>query len=798
MPSPASQSRFSLSLEGLSSDLQVLSFSGHESISRPYAFDVVLVSERPDLDLERLLHQPAFLGFAADGAGIHGHVHAISQGETLKRLTYYNLTLVPQLAYLQHRSQQRIFQHLTVEQIVSRLLEEHGIFTDAYEFKLDTTYLARDYCVQYQESDLHFIQRLCAEEGIHYHFQHSPDGHRLVFGDGQSTFAKLDQPLPFHAGSGLVPSTRTASHFEVALHTRATRTSLRDYTFETASRERVADHGPDNRAPEPDLEDYRYPGDFNHEQRGKQLSRRALERLRADRHQAQGKSDQPALVCGHFLTLCEHPCNDWNALWLLTAIHHQGRQPQVLQAYAVDPGPAPADGFVEGYRNTFVATPWDVFFRPPLDAPRPRIAGAQTARVTGPNQDEVHCDEYGRVKVQFHWDRNGQQDDHSSCWLRVASNWAGDSYGAVTLPRVGMEVLVVFLEGNPDQPVISGCLSNSLNPPPYPLPRHKTRSVWRSRSTSAATGYNELYLEDRKGQEQIYLRAERDLEQHIKNDSRLHVEGQRTQTITGNSVSVLKGEDQRRGSGDRKVQLKANDHRSVALSSHTRVGQILTVGAGQEVTLKAGASVVLSAGASITLIAGGQHLIISAAGIFCSSPIQPGGVPLPGTPASPLPPDSLDGLRSTAPTSASASASAQTLSPPAGQGAASPSTVDAPAPRLQIKVRPLPGLPGYENEPYRLLADGLPIKEGLTGADGLIAFDPVPACKVYSVELANGHHFSLRADPPSADDPDNRRRAQQGHRTYDVRATQHKPAATPEAYRTQSAEPGAESEEPAP
>ncbi|MEB0207478.1 type VI secretion system tip protein VgrG [Pseudomonas sp. CCC3.1] len=627
--------RFSLTLDGFTGDLQVLSFTGKEAISTPYAFELVLISERSDLDLVALLHTPAFLAYAAEGVGIHGHIHSIAQGDTRQRLTFYTLTLVPQLAYLEHRTHQRVFQQLTVEQVIGQLLEEHGIFSNACTFKLDTTYQARDYCVQYHETDLHFVQRLCEEEGIHYHFRHSAQGHHLVFGDGQSAFATLEHPAPFHSGSGLVAEEPSISRFAVGLNTRSTRSTLRDYHFETASREVVADYGPDGRSTERDLEDYRYPGHFKLEQRGQLLSQRALERQRADRCQASGESDQCTLSSGHFMTLSEHPQDAWNAMWLLTAIHHEGRQPQVLEESGTAPVETPADGFVQGYRNDFIATPWDVFYRPALKHPKPQVLGMQTARVSGPANEEVHCDSYGRVKVQFHWDREGQHNDSSSCWLRVASSWAGDRYGAVTLPRVGMEVLVAFLEGDPDKPVISGCLANSINPTPYPLPAHKTRSVLRSRSTPSGTGYNELHLEDRKGQELIYLHAQRDLEQHIKNDSHLQIDGLREETITGNSVSVLKGEDQRTVSGDRKVQINANDFRQVAVSSHTAVGVAMAVEAGMEVTVKAGAHVVLSAGACISLMAGGQHLLVSAAGIYVSSPILLGGVPIPGMQALP-------------------------------------------------------------------------------------------------------------------------------------------------------------------
>lgn len=629
------QFRFSLTIDGFADDLQVLSFKGDEAISTPYAFELVLVSPRADLDLVALLHAPAFLAYADGGGGVHGLIYAIAQGQTRQRLTVYTLTLVPQLAYLEHRTNQRMFQQLTVEQIIARLLEEHGILSNAYAFNLHGTYPVRDYCVQYHETDLHFIQRLCEEEGIHYHFRHSAQGHQLVFGDGQSAFAKLDHPVPYQGESGLVAEAPVVSYFEVGINTRSTRSTLRDYTFETASREIEASYGPDTRRVERDLEDYRYPGHFSLEQRGQLLSQRALERQRADRCLANGESDDCGFISGHFMTLSEHPHGDWNAMWLLTEIHHQGRQPQVLEETGTDLDDKPTDGFTQGYRNDFAATPWDVFYRPPLKHLKPQVLGLLTARVAGPVNDEVHCDQYGRVKVQFHWDREGRNNDASSCWLRVASTWAGDSHGAVSVPRVGMEVLVAFLEGDPDQPVISGCLVNSLNPPPYPLPAYKTRSVLRSRSTPNGTGYNELHIEDRLGQELIYLHAQRDLEQHIKNDSLVQIDGQRAETVTGNSVLVLKGDDQRTVSGDRKAQLNANDFRQVAANSHTQVGGALTVDAGMEVTIKAGAHVVLSAGACISLTAGGQHLIVSAAGIYVSSPILPGGVPVPGTPALP-------------------------------------------------------------------------------------------------------------------------------------------------------------------
>lgn len=638
------QTHFSLTVSDFKHDLQVLSFTGQESISAPFSFDLELVSERPDLDIEKLLHKQAFLAFNDSGTGIHGQIYRVAQGDCGKRLTRYSLTLVPQLAYLAHRTNQRIFQQQTVPQIIAQILEEHGIHSNAYQFQLGSIYPARDYCVQYNESDLHYIQRLSSEEGIHYHFQHSQQGHVLVFGDDQTIFPKLGRPTAYVQDSGLVADEPVINSFNLRLTTRTSRTTQCDYDFEKARITLQANYRPAARDGQPDLEDYRYPGGFTQRERGKLLSQRALEGHRADYRQAEGKSDQSKLVSGHFFELSQHPRQEWNDLWLLTSIRHEGLQPQVLEESLTSDTSDREDNFRQGYRNTFTATPWDVFHRPQQAYEKPRILGSQTALVTGPKGEEIHCDQYGRVKVQFHWDREGQTDDKSSCWLRVASSWAGDSHGAVTIPRVGMEVLVSFLEGDPDSPLISGCLSNSANPVPYELPAHKTRSVFRSRSSPNSTGFNELHLEDRSGQELIYLRAQRDMEQKVENDSRLEVGNERKEIIRGNNIAVLEAEDQRTVTADRKVQLKANDYLLVGGSSHTRVGQTLVVEAGQEVHIKAGANLILDAGASITLKAGGQHIVIGPGGIFSSSNIQLGGAPVGGTAANPILPGALTAL----------------------------------------------------------------------------------------------------------------------------------------------------------
>lgn len=628
MFAPANQSAFTLALDGVPSDLKVLEFSGTEAISQPYRFELELVSEQPDLELESLLHRQVYLGFDEQGHGVHGLVYRIAQGDSGRRLTRYQISLVPHLAYLAHNSHQRVFQHKTVPQIVAQVLEGQGIHGDCFEFRLSGHYPEREYCVQFGETDLAFIQRLCAELGIHYHFQHSPEGHLLVFGDDQTVFAQADHPTPYRPGSGMVADTPAIKRFTLQLATCTTAVNLRDYDFRKPHLE-LQSTAVDEQLPK--LEEQQYPGRFSDRAHGKYLAQRSLERHRSDYRVAHGQGDEPVLASGRFLQLREHPREDWNDLWLVTQVTHEGKQPQVLEEAVTE---VAGEEFRQGYRNAFVATPWDAVFRPPLpEQPRPTISGYQSAVVTGPVGSEIHCDEYGRIKVQMAWDRIGELNDHSSCWLRVASGWAHDRYGVVLIPRVGMEVLVGFVNGDLDMPLVVGCLPNAATPMPLDLPADKTRSILRSQSSPGGGGYNELRIEDRKGAEEIYLRAHRDWTQHVLNDQQVQVDNQRRVRVGGESHHELQGEEQRITHGNRLTELKQDDHLVVGGSQHMRAGQTIQLGAGQ--------SIVIDAGASVTIQAGGQSITLSAGGIFSSVPIQLGGAPAPA--AAPL----MPGLKET-------------------------------------------------------------------------------------------------------------------------------------------------------
>ncbi|MFI8398476.1 type VI secretion system tip protein TssI/VgrG [Pseudomonas sp. NPDC078863] len=620
---------FSLHIPAIRHDFQVLAFTGTEAISQLYAFRVELVSEHADFDLESLLSQPAFLQFGLRDEGIHGRIEDVMLGETGKRLTRYELTLVPALHYLQLSQDQRIFQQLTVPHIIAQVLRGHGIQADDFTFNVAAGE-PREYCTQYGESDFLFIQRLCAEEGIAWHHQHSVDGHLLVFSDSP-VFAPNLGTTPFQVDSGMVAEHPVVNHLTLGFNTRTSTVTRRDYDLK---RPNLLLENRFTAEFSPELEDYRYPLLMTSERSGKQLARQTLERHRSDYQWIEGKSNQPILRSGHLFDLRQHPRPECNESWRLLQLSHEGKQPGVLEEVFSSDDAHAANGFTQGYRNTFKAIPADVFYRPPLPAPRPLLV-CQTAKVTVPPGEEIFCDEHARVRVEFPWDRTERNSEKSSCWLRVASSWAGDGFGAVAIPRVGMEVVVTFLEGNPDHPLITGCVANKVNGVAHPLPASQTRTVLRSQSTPRNGGYNELSIEDRAGQEKIYLRAQRDLEQLILNDSRSLITRDRHEHVGNDSTSLIEGRDSRTHQGLRSTLINADDMLTVSGTSSQTVGA-LVIQAGQQAHVTA-SNVVIDAGMSLTLSAGGHHIVINAAGIFSSVPMVEGGAPLPGlAPLQPL------------------------------------------------------------------------------------------------------------------------------------------------------------------
>jgi type VI secretion system secreted protein VgrG len=622
MLASANAAHFTLVIPTVRNDFKVLAFKGTESISALYSIRVDLVSEYPDIDLESLLSQPAFLQFGLNGEGIHGRIENVVVGESGKRLTRYHLSLVPALHYLQFSHDHRVFQNLTVPQIITKVLQRHGIQADVFTFHVSTS-VEREYCIQYGENDFEFLQRLCAEDGIAWHHQHSPESHLLVFTDDQVFFPTLGA-TPYRQDTGMVAEHPAVNRFTMGFSTRTSTVTRRDYDLK---RPGLLLESRFTAEFTPELEDYRYPLLMKTDKHGKQLVRQALERHRSDYQLVEGASNQPTLRSGYLFDLTEHPRKTCNGIWLLVSLHHEGKEPQSLEeAYVSDE--TPADGFTQGYRNRFSAIPSDVLYRPP-QRPRKPVLVCQTARVTGPPGEEIFCDEYGRVRVELPWDRAELNSEKSSCWLRVASSWAGEGFGAVTIPRVGMEVVVTFQEGDPDQPLITGCVANKVTYVAHQLPENKTRTVLRSQSSPRTGGYNELSIEDRAGREKIYLRAQRDIEQLILHDSHSLINNDRFEQVDNHSTSLIKGKELHTTQGMRSTVIGGDELITISGNSSTTSAGSLVIHAGQQAHVTA-SNVVIDAGMSLTLTAGGHHIVINASGIFSSVPIVEGGAPLAG------------------------------------------------------------------------------------------------------------------------------------------------------------------------
>ena len=674
----ANETHYTLDIQGITNrhKLQVLAFDGIEAINSPFIFEVTLVNNHLRYDITQVLSKSAFLSFAPDkNNGLHGNIIFVKRGAVGKDYNLFKVILAPRFYHLNHETQQRAFIDKSVIEIISILLTEKGYQQGIdFEFKLKEEYLKREFCCQYSETTAHFIYRLCQEEGINLHYQHTLTNHLMVFSDNNNFFPSYSNSFQYANDTGLVADYPVFKRFDINLSSATTTASHRNFNFKNA---KIAEgsaqgqqHEKANNAIELNLEFYDYPQRHLNQARGEHYSKIEIERVRSQHILGEAHTDISTLHSGYVFTVDNYPVLDsldTSDKWLITQIYHQARQPQVLEALgseasAVVQEPSllfkyytypinealqlPLDSFKQGYRNFLVSIPHTVPIRPQRLHNKPKVLGAQTAIVTGATGEEIYCNEYGQIKILFHWDRENPQNEHSSHWVRVASNWAGDGYGAIIIPRVGMEVVIDFLEGDIDQPIVSGCLHNGVNKVPYELPANKTRSIFKTSSSKGGMGSNELRIEDKTDQEQIFIQSQKDFDQltkhnhtiQINNNSHLQVQGEHSETIVKNRYTKNQAEEHHLTTLDRKTQIVGNDYTQVALSQHESIGTIRTTSAGMEIHLKSGMQTVIDGGLSLTLKAGGQHIVLNPSGIWMTMPVWTGGLPLEGTPALPLPP----------------------------------------------------------------------------------------------------------------------------------------------------------------
>jgi type VI secretion system secreted protein VgrG len=529
-------------------ELAVVGFEADETVSQPYSVQVNLAAPQDvSLDEKELLGQSALLTVhLGDGTArfFHGIISRVVRWDANRgpERQHCQVTVVPRLWTLRHTRRSRIFQELSVPDIVHKVLEEAQV---EHRLVLQGSYRKREYCVQYRESDLDFVSRLLEEEGIFYSFEHTEDGHTLVLNDASLTCEAMpgEPRLVFRERHNMVASSEAVHEFAARLEVQPGAVALRDFNFVRPSMDLTATSSAE--AGEPRLEIYDYPARYEETGTGKALARVRMEELRVRTEMATGVSNCRRLLAGHTFELDESPVAAHNRGYLVLSLRHVGRQPEVLTV-----GQAASDS-QEAYRNEFLCIPAQVPYRPRRTTPRPTIAGAQTAIVVGPPNEEIHTDEHGRIKVQFHWDREGQNNDKSSCWIRVTQAWAGPGWGAWYLPRIGQEVVVEFLEGDPDRPIVTGSVYNGENPTPITLPDHKTQSTLRSNSSPGGEGSNELRFEDSAGHEQVYLHAQKDFNIVVEND--------KTQYVGGNETLLVKKDRSRTIEGNQSLEVKKND-----------------------------------------------------------------------------------------------------------------------------------------------------------------------------------------------------------------------------------------------
>jgi len=499
-------------------DMRVTAMHGTEAISGLFQFDLDLTSEVGLLELNGMMGRPAKLTFVDEEGdryitGIIARFEVTGIGE---RRVRYRARLVPRAWMLTMRRKSRIFQGKMTPEIIREVFEDAGL-ESGEDFRDDTqaAYIQHEFCVQYRESDWDFVSRLMEEAGIFYFFENAEDQTVMVLADRASAHAEIpgEASVPYREPGSGTREREEVYELRVAQQVCHGAVTLRDFDF-TRPSQLLEEHEEDTSREaqgERRLEYYDYPGDWVQEANGSDVARVRLEEARALRLVAAGQSDIARLLPGHRFTLEDHPYESSEQEYLVVALEHWGSQEQA----AGEEGGRQEEQI---YRNVFEAIPSDVIFRPLRLTPRPRVQGPQTAIVVGPSGEEIHTDEHGRVKVQFHWDRDGERDERSSCWIRVSQNWAGAGWGVMQIPRIGQEVIVDFLEGDPDRPIITGRVYNGENPPPYGLPGDKTKSTIRSASSLGSNGNNELRFEDAAGNEEVYLHAQKNQTIRVEND----------------------------------------------------------------------------------------------------------------------------------------------------------------------------------------------------------------------------------------------------------------------------------------
>ncbi len=652
-------------------ELLITGFNGEEGISQLFRFNLSLLSHNNSIAFDSIIGGNVTVSIVLDNGKerfFNGIVESFSQsdgtvpGENGEVFSRYTATLVPWLWLLTRTSDLRIFQEKSAVDIVEQILREKG-FND-YTSKLSGQYTPRKYCVQYRETDFHFISRLLEEEGISYYFSHENGRHTLVLADAANAYSPCPhyEKVHYHHGSGgegglldadVITALKLKKEIKVGKYT------LNDYNFETPNTkllvqmEGIANLGPGEK------EVYDYPGLYANRAEGEALSKVRIQKEEAEIATITGASDVRGLASGYSFTLGEYFREEMNnKKYLLTRVDHSVEQ----QGF----GTGGSGG--NSYSNSFTCIPLYTPIRPPRSTPKPEIKGVQTAMVVGPAGEEIYTDEHGRIKVQFHWDREGQANEHSSCWMRVSQIWAGNGWGAMYIPRIGHEVIVDFLEGNPDRPIVIGSVYHGTNRPPYSLPDEKTQTTIKSNSSKGGGGFNEIRLQDKKGAEQVFIHGEKDFDLRVKNTRKEYIGNERHLTVEKDEFAQVKkskhqlvtedflekvgGDMHTTVGGDRVVKIGGRDHLTIDADFIMKTGSTTNIKSGKKVVIEAGSEITLKAGAC-NIVIGPDVVSITGPMVKINSGGSPSTASLPDPPDAPkeakLPVDAKPGKKDKAP-----------------------------------------------------------------------------------------------------------------------------------------------------
>lgn len=554
------------------------SFQGQEAISKLFVFDLDLVSQEPSIKYEDIVGQSVTVRMSlADGSMRYwnGFVSRFVQAGRDSNVAMYQATVVPWLWFLDQTTDCRIFQNKAAPDIIKQIFQEYG-FHD-FSLSLYGDFTKRDYCVQYRESDFNFVSRLMEEEGIFYFFEHENAKHTLVLGNDPAAHKPCpNQATVRYEGSAggwqdddVVLQWRQEQEFRPGVYTAT------DYNFETPSTNLLSSVNGKGK-----WELYDFPGEYTKRGDGDHIVRLRLQEQQMPQSVARGTSDCRAFGVGYKFKLMDHYRDDLNQEYVLTALHHTGRHNLgFLSGSTEDAGPI--------YENSFECVPATTTVRPPRRTPVPIVQGCQTAVVVGPAGEEIFTDKYGRVKVQFHWDREGKKNENSSCWVRVSYPWAGKSWGGIQVPRIGQEVIVDFIEGDPDRPIITGRTYNAGQMPPWDLPGKKMISGYKSNSTLGGGGYNELSFDDTKGTELIQVHGQFDMDTKIEHDERRHVINNRTKNVDVDESSTIGNNRTEKVGNNEHITIGVNRTEMVGANENISIGanRVENVGANEAITV---------------------------------------------------------------------------------------------------------------------------------------------------------------------------------------------------------------------